>query len=91
VLGMNALRQGIKDRYKELWALEVEYDLGVDFVLDAAVGPVVLEANARPGLAIQLANRRGLAPRLRLVDAEPDNPIPPDRRRELVSAIADMN
>jgi alpha-L-glutamate ligase-like protein len=70
--------------------LEMGY-LGVDFVLDAAVGPVVLEANARPGLAIQLANRRGLAPRLRLVDAEPDNPIPPDRRRELVSAIADMN
>jgi alpha-L-glutamate ligase-like protein len=34
--------------------------LGVDLVLDAALGPLVLELNARPGLTIQLANRRGL-------------------------------
>jgi len=34
--------------------------LGVDLVLDAARGPLVLELNARPGLTIQLANRRGL-------------------------------
>ncbi|MDZ7618672.1 MAG: alpha-L-glutamate ligase-like protein, partial [Patescibacteria group bacterium] len=34
--------------------LELGY-LGVDFVVDATVGPVVLEANARPGLAIQVA------------------------------------
>lgn len=47
--------------------LELNY-LGVDFVLDADRGPVVLEANARPGLAIQIANRRGLLPRLRQVD-----------------------
>jgi len=40
-------------------ALEMGY-VGVDIVLDAARGPVVLEANARPGLAIQIANRRGL-------------------------------
>jgi alpha-L-glutamate ligase-like protein len=46
--------------------LELAY-LGVDFVLDADRGPVVLEANARPGLAIQLANRAGLLPRLRKV------------------------
>ena len=45
--------------------------LGVDFVLDAAGGPVVLEANARPGLNIQVANRCGLLPRLRLIDAQP--------------------
>jgi len=69
--------------------LEMGY-LGVDFVLDATVGPVVLEANARPGLAIQLANRRGLAPRLRLVDAEPEEPIPLERRRELAAILADM-
>jgi len=42
--------------------------LGVDFVLDASVGSVVLEANARPGLAIQLANRCGLLPRLQWVE-----------------------
>jgi alpha-L-glutamate ligase-like protein len=37
--------------------------LGVDLVLDAKTGPVVLEANARPGLAIQIANRHGLRAR----------------------------
>jgi len=36
--------------------------LGVDIALDAERGPLVLEMNARPGLAIQLANRRGLRP-----------------------------
>ncbi len=70
-------------------ALELGY-VGVDFVIDATVGPVVLEANARPGLAIQLANRRGLAPRLELVDAEPQGPIPLARRRELVAILAEM-
>ncbi len=34
--------------------------LGVDIVLDRAHGPLLLEANARPGLAIQIANRQGL-------------------------------
>jgi predicted ATP-grasp superfamily ATP-dependent carboligase len=34
--------------------------LGVDVVLDAEQGPLVLEMNARPGLTIQLANRRGV-------------------------------
>lgn len=43
--------------------------LGVDFVLDAKIGPVVLETNARPGLAIQIANRSGLAHRLEWIDA----------------------
>ena len=38
--------------------------LGVDVVVDAALGPLVLEVNVRPGLAIQLANRAGLRPRL---------------------------
>jgi len=35
--------------------------VGVDVVLDVQRGPVVLEANARPGLSVQIANRRGLA------------------------------
>jgi alpha-L-glutamate ligase-like protein len=38
--------------------------LGVDVVLDAQRGPLLLEANARPGLAIQIANRQGLNRRL---------------------------
>lgn len=36
--------------------------LGIDLALDAERGPCVLELNARPGLSIQLANRRGLRP-----------------------------
>jgi alpha-L-glutamate ligase-like protein len=43
--------------------------LGVDIVVDAEVGPLLLEANARPGLAIQIANGRGLLPRLQAIDA----------------------
>jgi alpha-L-glutamate ligase-like protein len=41
--------------------------LGVDVVLDADRGPLVLELNARPGLTIQLANRRGLRPLMETV------------------------
>lgn len=38
--------------------------VGVDLVLDKTRGPLMLELNARPGLAIQIANQRGLLPRL---------------------------
>ncbi len=41
---------------------------GVDIVLDRDQGPMILELNARPGLAIQIANRSGLEPRLRIVE-----------------------
>ena len=34
--------------------------LGADIVVDAERGPLILEVNVRPGLAIQLANRTGL-------------------------------
>jgi alpha-L-glutamate ligase-like protein len=44
-------------------AIKMGY-LGVDIVLDVNHGPVLLEANARPGLSIQIANRCGLLPRL---------------------------
>jgi alpha-L-glutamate ligase-like protein len=43
--------------------------LGVDVVVDAEAGPLLLEANARPGLAIQVANGAGLLPRLAAIDA----------------------
>jgi alpha-L-glutamate ligase-like protein len=43
--------------------------VGADVVIDAHLGPAILELNARPGLAIQLANRGGLGPRLDAVDA----------------------
>lgn len=43
--------------------------IGVDLVIDDDLGPMLLEVNARPGLAIQVANKAGLKPRLKLVDA----------------------
>jgi alpha-L-glutamate ligase-like protein len=43
--------------------------IGVDIVVDRDLGPMLLEANARPGLAIQIANARGLMPRLAEIDA----------------------
>lgn len=42
--------------------------LGVDIVIDRRYGPLILEVNARPGLAIQIANRDGLYRRLEVVD-----------------------
>lgn len=41
---------------------------GIDIVLDRNLGPLILELNARPGLAIQIANRSGLRKRLERVD-----------------------
>jgi hypothetical protein len=42
--------------------------VGVDIVIDSEQGPLLLEANARPGLAIQMANAEGLLPRLAAID-----------------------
>lgn len=42
--------------------------LGADIVLDKNRGPMMLEINARPGLAIQIANGRGLKTRLKEID-----------------------
>lgn len=42
--------------------------LGTDMVLDKEQGPMVLELNARPGLAIQIANGCGLLPRLHHIE-----------------------
>ena len=41
--------------------------LGADMVVDDALGAQLLELNARPGLAIQIANGQGLLPRLQHV------------------------
>ena len=46
--------------------------LGADIVLDKTLGPLVLELNARPGLAIQIANGMGMRPRLALIDSQRD-------------------
>ena len=42
--------------------------VGTDIVLDKNKGALLLEINARPGLAIQIANRIGLESRLKIVD-----------------------
>lgn len=47
--------------------------LGVDIVLDKNLGPLILELNARPGLAIQIANRQGEVPRFELIDQQAMN------------------
>ena len=41
--------------------------IGVDIVLDRDKGPMMLEVNARPGIAIQVANGTGLLTRLHAV------------------------
>ena len=43
--------------------------LGVDVVLDVNRGPLLLELNARPGLAIQIANGQGMAPRIAAIES----------------------
>jgi len=44
--------------------------LGADIMLGKDVGPMVIEVNARPGLAIQLANREGIKKRFKRVQEE---------------------
>lgn len=44
--------------------------LGADIVFDKNVGPLLLELNARPGLAIQIANDKGEFHRVKKVDEQ---------------------
>ena len=67
--------------------LEMGY-VGVDFVIDVKTGPVVLEANARPGLAIQLAHRQGILPRLKFIDGLTPAERTGDRRWDLIPGLA---
>ena len=61
---------------------------GVDIVLDARHGPVVLEVNRRPGLEIQNANRQGLLPRLRAVESLGGSSAPVEQRVERTIGLA---
>ena len=54
--------------------------LGVDMVIDAARGPLMLEMNARPGLNIQIANGIGLSTRIRRIDEIHDSVATPAER-----------
>ncbi|MFL6578386.1 MAG: alpha-L-glutamate ligase-like protein [Povalibacter sp.] len=56
--------------------------IGVDVVLDRDKGPLVLELNARPGLAIQIANQQGLLRRLQLCEQRADFSASPAQRIE---------
>ncbi|MCP5533776.1 MAG: alpha-L-glutamate ligase-like protein [Akkermansiaceae bacterium] len=49
--------------------------LGVDLMIDEEIGPLMIEVNARPGLAIQMANGIGLLRRLEpVVKQHKENP-----------------
>ena len=61
--------------------------LGVDMVLDAQLGPLVLELNARPGLNIQIANGIGLRDRLLAVDSNITMDINAVQRVELSQTL----
>ncbi len=55
--------------------------MGVDIVIDQAFGPMVLELNARPGLSIQICNKRGIFPSIDWIDkyeASADQGLPKD-------------
>lgn len=58
---------------------------GIDIVLDAKKGPMVLEVNARPGLAIQNANLDSL--RTRLERVENLQPLSPERGIEVAKSL----
>lgn len=54
--------------------------IGTDMVLDKQRGPMLLELNARPGLAIQTANAAGLLPRLHKIEALGNVKMKPEDR-----------
>lgn len=61
--------------------------LGVDVVVDARHGPLLLELNARPGLAIQVANDEGLVPRLEIARAMRAGELPWQERCALAKRL----
>ncbi len=58
--------------------------LGADIVLDESRGPMMLELNARPGLAIQIANGKGLALPLKKIDKYYPSGLSPEERVDYV-------
>jgi alpha-L-glutamate ligase-like protein len=60
--------------------------LGVDIVLDREKGPLILELNARPGLAIQTANGEGLLGRLSQIEAIDHSEHMPSHRERVTIA-----
>lgn len=62
--------------------------IGVDVVLDAEKGPLLLELNARPGLAIQLANFQGLLAPLEQIEKVDTSRLDTAARIELAREVA---
>ena len=62
--------------------------VGVDLTIDVSHGPCVLELNARPGLSIQLANRRGLRPLITAVEQRAPEALPALERVRLGQQLA---
>jgi len=58
--------------------------IGCDFVVDENRGPMILELNARPGLAVQIANGIGLKTRLELVEGLGNLELHPEERVALI-------
>jgi alpha-L-glutamate ligase-like protein len=61
--------------------------LGVDVVIDAVEGPMLLELNARPGLSIQIANGTGLVPLLDRIEKTQTSTMGPEARVALARAL----
>jgi alpha-L-glutamate ligase-like protein len=65
--------------------------MGIDLVLDKNLGPLILEVNVRPGLSIQLANNRGILPRLKFVEAAlKGGDLPLEERLLLVPKVSSL-
>lgn len=62
--------------------------LGVDIVLDAKLGPLLLELNARPGLAIQIANFQGLLEPLSQLERVDTRGLDCEERIQLAQELA---
>lgn len=58
--------------------------MGADIVLDKFRGPMMLELNARPGLAIQIANHHGLAKILKNIDKSYPKNLSAEERLDFV-------
>jgi alpha-L-glutamate ligase-like protein len=65
--------------------------VGADVVVDATRGAVLLELNARPGLAIQIANRAGLLSRLKAIRGSQTTGLDIEARIELGCRIAEAS
>ena len=83
------LRVADWDRHLELAARCTEMTplgyFGADIATDRRRGPLLLELNARPGLAIQIANGQGLLSRLKLIESLPEG-IHPSREEKIAFA-----